>query len=212
MKFLKPSDIVTVRCEVSHVTRSGSAFAVDSNGESVYIPVRFVEQSRIDIGDGLVCYCVDQELEEHRVDAPIGARYRAVRLKIENRLNDILPGSAASDALIGGSSREESSAPPVVVKEVNLDDARNAINSMFAMRRAWTVSQIIDEIKLSFPGTSVGQEMQARISAWIDMMHDIGTIASCTVSKSKNDAASVTWYAAASETFVSLIDDYELEE
>jgi hypothetical protein len=74
MKFFKPSDIVTVPCSVSHITRTGSAFAVDENEESVYIPVRLVEQARIDIGDSLTCYCVDQSLDENQNEVSGNAR------------------------------------------------------------------------------------------------------------------------------------------
>ena len=208
MKFFKPSDIVTVRCAVTHVTKTGSAFGTDVDEESVYIPVRLVEQSRIDIGDELTCYCIDQSLEENRQELSGTARYRAVRMKIEQRFNDILPGHAASDALVGSTV-----APQVVkVKDVTLEDARTAINDMFSKRRAWTLAQMNAELRASFPGMNLSVEMEHRVDAWIKKMHEIGTLCSCVVSRSSTDDAPMTWYAASHDTFMRLIDDYELED
>jgi hypothetical protein len=208
MKFFKPSDIVTVPCSVSHITRTGSAFAVDANEESVYIPVRLVEQAKIDIGDSLTCYCIDQSLDENQNEVSGSARYRVVRMKVEQRLNDILPGSAASDALVGGRDRDVEAKPP---KAVTLDDARTSINDMFSKRRAWTITQIIAEVRSVFPGMVVTDEMCARITAWIEKMHEIGTLASCKVSRSAGDVPDV-WYAAQYETFLDLINEFELED
>jgi hypothetical protein len=208
MKFFKPSDIVTVPCSVSHITRTGSAFAVDENEESVYIPVRLVEQAKIDIGDSLTCYCIDQSLEENQNEVSGSARYRVVRMKVEQRLNDILPGSAASDALVGGMDRDVEAKPP---KAVTLEDARTSINDMFSKRRAWTITQIIAEVRSVFPGMVVTDEMCARITAWIEKMHEIGTLASCKVSRSAGDVPDV-WYAAQYETFLDLINEFELED
>lgn len=208
MKFFKPSDIVTVQCSVSNVTRTGSAFAVDENEESVYIPVRLVEQSKIDIGDSLTCYCIDQSLDENINEVSGNARYRVVRLKVEQRLNDILPGSAASDALVGGRPRDAEAKPP---KSVTLEEARICINDLFIKRRAWTIAQIIDEVRQAHSGMTVTDEMCARITAWIEKMHEIGTLASCGVSRSAGDAPDV-WYAAQYETFLDLINEFELED
>lgn len=208
MKFFKPSDIVTVPCSVSHITRTGSAFAVDENEESVYIPVRLVEQAKIDIGDSLTCYCIDQSLEENQNEVSGSARYRVVRMKVEQRLNDILPGSAASDALVGGRDRDAEPRPP---KAVTLEDARTSINDMFSKRRAWTITQVIAEVRSVFPGMVVTDEMCARITAWIEKMHEIGTLASCSVSRSAGGDTDV-WYAAQYETFLDLINEFELED
>ena len=208
MKFFKPSDIVTVPCSVSHITRTGSAFAVDENEESVYIPVRLVEQAKIDIGDSLTCYCIDQSLDENQNEVSGSARYRVVRMKVEQRLNDILPGSAASDALVGGRDRDVEVKPP---RSVTLEDARTSINDMFSKRRAWTITQVIAEVRSVFPGMVVTDEMCARITAWIEKMHEIGTLASCKVSRSAGDVPDV-WYAAQYETFLDLINEFELED
>lgn len=208
MKFFKPSDIVTVPCSVSHITRTGSAFAVDENEESVYIPVRLVEQAKIDIGDSLTCYCIDQSLDENQNEVSGSARYRVVRMKVEQRLNDILPGSAASDALVGSRDKDAEVKPP---KAVTLEDARTSINDMFSKRRAWTITQVIAEVRSVFPGMVVTDEMCSRITAWIEKMHEIGTLASCKVSRSEGGDTDV-WYAAQYETFLDLINEFELED
>jgi hypothetical protein len=208
MKFFKPSDIVTVPCSVSHITRTGSAFAVDENEESVYIPVRLVEQARIDIGDSLTCYCIDQSLDENQNDVSGSARYRVIRMKVEQRLNDILPGSAASDALVGNRAKDVEAKPP---KAVTLEDARTCINDMFSKSRAWTITQIIVELRSFYPGMVVTDEMCARITTWIEKMHEIGTLASCNVSRSAGGDTDV-WYASEYNTFFDLINEIELED
>ena len=209
MKFFKPSDIVTVPCSVSHITRTGSAFAVDENEESVYIPVRLVEQAKIDIGDSLTCYCIDQSLEENQSEVSGNARYRVVRMKVEQRLNDILPGSAASDALVGSRDKD---AEPRLPKAVTLEEARICINDLFIKRRAWTTAQIISEVRHAHGDMRVTDEMCARITAWIEKMYEIGTLVSCTLSRSASDDSPLVWYASEYNTFFDLINEFELED
>jgi hypothetical protein len=147
-------------------------------------------------------------LEENQNEVSGSARYRVVRMKVEQRLNDILPGSAASDALVGGRDRDVEVKPP---RSVTLEDARTSINDMFSKRRAWTITQVISEVRSVFPGMVVTDEMCARITAWIEKMHEIGTLASCKVSRSAGDVPDV-WYAAQYETFLDLINEFELED
>jgi hypothetical protein len=206
MQYFKPSDICTVECTVNNVARSGAAFAIDEGGDSVYIPVNIASRERLDVGDALTCYCIDQTLDENK-RADVTARYRAIRVKVDQRLGDVLPGFAASDAM---AIRTEVEPEPPVQKEFTLDEARIVIGECFKKRRAWTTDQLISEVIDSNRSAVITSEMKARITGWLVRLHDDGIISSCEVRARRGDEPKV-YYSPTLDILIELVDDYELE-
>lgn len=77
--FFKPSDIKTIECTVSNLTRGGSAFAVCENEDQVFISPKITDQMQLQPGDFLTAYCIDN----HRagVEREYSVRWRAIRVK-----------------------------------------------------------------------------------------------------------------------------------
>ena len=98
MQFFKPSDIITIEGTVTNVTRAGFAFAVDQSEDAIFIPVRIVEVEKLEEGDFLTCYCVDQTLAENRRDDPMAARYRAIRIRVQTRMSEMFGDEAPAPA------------------------------------------------------------------------------------------------------------------
>lgn len=205
MQFYKPSDIRTVQCRIDNITRVGTAFGITSDEESVYIPKHIAERGSVDIGDIVTCYCIDQHLDENK-QHEVTARYKAIRLKVEQRLSDILPGFVASDAMADRHQPE-----PEKPKEVTLDQARAIIGERFKKQRAWTARQLVDEVKSDSKGEILSDEMVARISIWLDRLHTDGIISGCEI-RDKKGAPADQYYAPSKDIFIRLVDDYELED
>lgn len=208
MQYFKPSDIRTVPCTVQNITAKGAAFAIDEEEESVYIPPNLMQRMNLDIGDALTCYCIDQSLDENRRHE-VTARYRAIRLKVEQRLADILPGFAASDAM--ANSAELAKSEPEKPREVTLDEARSIIGECFKRRRAWTPHQLLSEVADADKAAVVTQEMRERITGWLVRLHRDGILAACEI-RTKADGDPRLYYAATEDIFIQLVDDYELDD
>jgi hypothetical protein len=203
MKFFKPSDIVTVHAVIQNMTAQGAAFAGTEDDESVFIPPGLAQQYAIDAGDSVTCYCLDQHREEHRPDKDVSARYRAMRIKVEQRLSDVLPGSAASDVMSAPKATKQ--------KEITVESANRVAGTLLKRRRAWTVEEIIEEIEASEPGAIMTAVMKSSIYAWIDALYKRGSVARCVLSAVEEDDE-VVYYAGAREVFVELIESYELDD
>lgn len=205
MQYFKPSDIRTITCTVQNFARSGSAFAIDQDEEAVYIPVSLVERNRIDIGDSLTCYCVDQMLDENK-RSEVTARYRAIRLQVEQRLADVLPGFAASDSM-----HRQPEPEPEKRREFTLEQARTIIGEFLKKRRAWTSEQLIEEVAATDKEAVMTSEMQARIIGWLNRLHDDGIVARCEI-RMQASQEPIQYYAVTTDIFVQLVDDYELDD
>lgn len=205
MQYFKPSDIRTVPCTVQNFARSGAAFAIDQDEEAVFIPVSIAEKLKIDIGDALTCYCIDQFLDENR-RSEVTTRYRAIRVKIDQRLSDVLSGFEASELM---ASSEDT--PPPAPRYFTLEEARAVIGELLKKRRAWTSDQLIEEVSASDKEAVMTSEMQARIVGWLNRLHDDGIIARCEI-RMQASQEPTQYYAVTTDIFIQLVDDYELDD
>lgn len=205
MKFFKPSDIVTISAVVQNITMQGAAFAGTEDDESVFIPPGLAQQYRIDAGDCVTCFCLDQNREEHRPNKDVSARYRAMRIKVEQRLSDVLPGSAASDMMA-----DVKQAKPV--REVTVEEANRVAGTLLKRRQAHTVQDIIEGVEAaSDDGAVVTPQLKTAIAAWMDALHKKGTVARCTLSSNGGEEEKV-YYAGDRSVFIELIENYELDD
>lgn len=121
--FFKPSDIRTIVCSVTNKTKSGAAFAVSEDNENVFIHPNIVEQNRIEIGDFLTAYCIDNHRPE--VEAHFSARWRAIRVVVKERF-------AAEIA--------------ETKTELTTEQIMEKVMKLLQRNRAWTSAQIAAQI------------------------------------------------------------------
>ena len=205
MQYFRPSDIRTVACTVQNVTRAGSAFAIDQDEESVYIPAKLVEQAGVDVGDAVTCYCIDQFLDENRRHE-VTARYRTIKLKIDQRFSDAIPGYVASELV----KRPEPVEQPKP-REITLEEARTVISKCLEKRKAWTAEQLVDEVKKADKEAALTDVMAERIRLWLAKLHNDGILANCKI-RAQGSHEPIQYYAATTDIFIQLVDDYELDD
>ena len=183
--FFKPSDISTIPCTISNITRNGSAFAVTEQDEQVYIGPRIVEATGVDIGDFVTAYCLDN----HRPESDgqhHQARWRAMRITVAERLA-VAPAPAPT---------------PTPAPELSTIELSKKCQQLLRQDRAWSAKQIAAQI---------GCETQ-RVSNWLHYQHQTGNVAAAKLySNGEQTNPSKVFYARDVELLDELIDEVTLD-
>lgn len=82
--FFKPSDVVKITCVIESADPDNPAFGICEDGTTVYIPNKLAVMFSLEPGDLIDAYAVDNHRPE--VERQYSARWRAIRIKINERL------------------------------------------------------------------------------------------------------------------------------
>jgi len=217
MQFFKPSDIRTVECAVTNVTRNGFAFGTTEDGESVFIPARLAEMERIEQGDFLRCFCIDQTLDENRREGgPLSARYRTIRLNVLQRLSDVCEPKPVNEPIRAFTPPPAPVEPPAPPKPVMTPTILKD-KAFAAMRdddRAWSSRDLADHISFKFKDEyDLPEDMVQKVSAMMFAEHHAGRVASCIIRKERDQAQpSALYYALTTDTLIDLMENYEVAD
>jgi hypothetical protein len=218
MQFFKPSDIVTIEGSVTNITRAGFAFAVDNKEDSIFIPVRLVENEKLEEGDFLTCYCVDQTLDENRRDDPMAARYRAIRIRVQTRMSDMFGGDTpvpvypVPQPIKAFTPAPEPVAPPkpVMTPEVLKE---KLFAAMKEDNRAWSSRDLADHVAFKFKADyQLPDEIAQKVSAMMFAEHHAGRVAACAIRRERDQVQpSALYYALTTDTLIDLLENYEVD-
>lgn len=182
--FFKPSDIVTRVCSVTNKTKGGSAFAVCPDDDQVFISPKIVDAARIEAGDLLTAYCIDNHKDEDGRDR-YSVRWRAIRVTVQEKFVPAPPEAAVAE--------------PIEMTETE----HNRIRKLMLQNRAWTVRQMTDEVRGD----------KDRVSKFMMREHQAGRFACARLYSIQDQArASFIYYAKDVELLRDLIDDVVLED
>lgn len=212
MQFFKPSDIRTVECSVTNVTRGGFAFGTTEDGDSVFIPARFVDQEKIEIGDLLRCYCIDQSLDENRPNLPTSSRYRAMRLNVLQRLADMCEPGDRHQPIKAFEPVPEPVAPPKpVMTPTILKD--KVFEAMRDDDRAWSSRDLADHVAFKYKDEyGLPEDIGQKVSALMFSEHEAGRVAACAIRRERDQAQpSALYYALTTDTLIDLLENYEVD-
>ena len=195
MAYFHTNDIVTLTATVTNMTRGGSMFATTPKDESIFINPQIVDALKLGVGDSIYAYSVDnfRDLATGRV----GARWRAIRVEVVDRL--VAAAKPAPEAPV---------AAPVVVPApvapaVPETPLRDRYAPLLAQKRAWTASQIAEEL---------GVEKQKLHSA-LNLDASAGRVASAVIYANRSQKMpSKIFYAGKVETLTELLDGFELDD
>jgi hypothetical protein len=218
MQFFKPSDIRTIEGSVTNITRAGFAFAVDQNEDSIFIPVRIVETEKLEEGDFLTCYCVDQTLDENRRDDPMAARYRAIRIRVQTRMSDMfgsetpVPVSPAPQPIKAFTPPPAPVVPPKPVMTPEVLKAK-VFEAMKDDNRAWSSRDLADHVAFKFKDEyQLPEEIAQKVSAMMFAEHHAGRVAACAIRKERDQLQpSALYYALTTDTLIDLLENYEVD-
>lgn len=211
--FFKPSDLRKVECVVNNITRSGSAFAVSESGDHVFVPVRLADEFKIDVGDMLLCHCIDQHLPENVSDAPVSARYRAIRVKITQRLSDIDEDAAPAPAPV---TMEAAYVPPPPPPKPVLETGELKKRLMVAIQqaKAWSSREMADTLAENWSKDfTIPEDFVQKVSAMLWHSHEEGAIAAASIYQRRDqERPSFVFYARDVDVLRDLMSDFELDE
>lgn len=213
--YFKPSDLRKVECVVNNITRSGSAFAVSESGDHVFIPVRLADDFKIDVGDMLVCHCIDQHLPENAGEEKVSARYRAIRVKVTQRLVDLDDDAEVVTPALALTLESVMAPPPPPPKPVLEKQALKGM-LMVAIQapKAWSSKDMAEHlVEASGTQYEIPEDFTQKVSAMLWHEHEMGNIAAVNVMQRRDqERPSLVFYARSMEVFRDLLDGYELDE
>lgn len=186
--FFKPSDVRTKICSVIGISRGGSAFAVCDDEGTVFVPPTITSDLAINVGDLLTAYCIDNHAPERESGRPTSARWRAIRVTIQERL-----------VILSASPPE--AAKPAPKPELTAEEIAHRCRKLLDLDRAWTTRQVADAVEID----------HSRISSYLNAEHDAGRLALCRIYASgTQERASAVYFAKSTAILTELIDEIEL--
>lgn len=203
--YFDPKDVIVTDGVVSNITRNGAGFVSTKDGIDVFVPIRLVEGSGIDMGDSVTVYMVKNFGDSSIQNMSQSASYRALRIIINGRIGDPIPQPKAPLAKLPEpvQVRQFSDLPVVVIpvakKTFTSVDLRKVVSTKILDGFIGTSAMMHRELVEDFPdmdlmGDDNGLRMKMDISSLLHRMHNENLIAHasiCTSSEQKNSSYSV---------------------
>lgn len=202
--YFNPEDVITKDGVVSNITRNGAGFISTKDGADVFVPIRLVQTSGIEMGDSVTVYMVKNFGDASLKNISDSATYRALRVVINTRL-----GMGAAQELAASVTLPTYSAMPVEdvlptpepVVKVKLGSAglRSMVDKYLADGFVGTSAMLHSRLVQDFPdidvmGDDAGLRVKMDISSLLHRLHDEGLIAQariCTSGDQKNSSYTV---------------------
>jgi cold shock CspA family protein len=210
--YFNPEDVITKDGVVSNITRNGAGFISTKEGDDVFVPIRLVQTSGIEMGDSVTVYMVKNFGDSSLKNISDSASYRALRVVINNRL-----GMTSAQAIAATVVLPTYSALPV--EPTFLDSVSNPFREIVTAMKPKLTSAVIRQavdarLEGGFIGTSAmmhgelvkhlpdydllgddaGLRVKMDISSLLHRLHDEGLIAQariCTSGDQKNSSYTV---------------------
>lgn len=199
--YFNPEDVIIKDGVVSNITRNGAGFISTKDGEDVFVPVRLVETSHIEMGDSVTVYMVKNFGESAFKNGNDTVPYRALRVTINSRLGvDLL--DLLTPTVEHATAPVTPPIPEVIVAakpKMGSAMLRTAVDRVFASGFIGTSAMIHSELVRDFPDMDMmhddaGLRVKMDISSLLHRLHDEGLIALariCTSGDQKNSSYSV---------------------
>lgn len=210
--YFNPEDVITKDGIVSNITRNGAGFISTKEGEDVFVPIRLVQTSGIEMGDSVTVYMVKNFGDASLKNISDSATYRALRVSITARLGMSAAQSIAANVILPTYSAlpvEPTFLDPVAdpfpevipVAKPKLGSAalRLLVDAHLADGFIGTSAMMHSRLLTSAPsfdlmGDDAGLRLKMDISSLLHRMHDEGLIAQariCASGEQKNSSYSV---------------------
>lgn len=205
-QYFKPSDVSKVVAIVTNLTKAGAGFATTEAEDQVFIPVRLVEQNKLDVGDTVSAYVIlSEESEEVRFSnkAPT-AKYRAIRVSVSSRMSDMLSASVISDVM---AQRVEARARNPLSKQ----ELQDMVEERLAKPFCWSARDIADDISSVNARALDDDDFAQSVQGVLSALHMSGSAAVAKVyARGGQERASHVFFASSADIFTTLLE-YEVE-
>lgn len=208
--YFDPKDVIETKGVVSNITRNGAGFISTKEGIDVFVPIRLVESSGMDMGDYVTVYMVknfgDSSIQNMAQSAP----YRALRITINGRVGEPAPQPEAplvvtpepvvmrqivntpiavtlSDRIVAHQKDYlPQTVQPVVKKVFSSADLRKTVSQKILDGFIGTSAMMHRELVEDFPemdlmGDDNGLRMKMDISSLLHRLHNENLIAHASI-------------------------------
>lgn len=183
--YFSPQDVITAQGVVSNITRNGAGFISTKDNVDVFVPVRLVETSGIEMGDSVTVYMVKNFGDSSLKNINDSASYRALRVKIDGRLGNDFPEAEPIPSEVAAHEPKFNffAANPLDKKKV--DEAHYGVVKT-RMETLEMRTAILEMIKDGFVGNSVlvHTELMREFPQFDFMLDDFGKKSKLDVSNS----------------------------
>jgi hypothetical protein len=191
LNYFEPSTLVQQDATFNYRAKSGAGFGILPSNEQVFISARMVEENDLKIGDAVRVWAVDNLASPET--AHFSSRWRAVRLQVTARLEDII--------------KNIPSPPPAPAPTPAVSDFSGVMDMLLAERRPWTINELTHAIaKASIPLSALPDLIQ-KVGTRLAALHKTGDAACLRVyAKADNDRASAVYFAKDVDVFYDHLD------
>lgn len=208
--YFNPEDVITAQGIVSNITRNGAGFISTKDNVDVFVPVRLVETSGIEMGDSVTVYMVKNFGDTSLKNINDSASYRALRVKIDGRLGDefvetkpismsvfIDPFPPITPVVVA--HEPEAITGPSIKTKLSSAGLRSMVDKYlsdgFIGTSAMLHSRLVQDLHdIDLMGDDAGLRIKMDISSLLHRLHDEGLVALariCTSGEQKNSSYSV---------------------
>jgi hypothetical protein len=189
MNYFNPKDVVVHEATLNYIAKSGAGFALTPDNEQAFVTAREVDSLRLELGDALRIWAVDNHASPETEHYP--SRWRAVRVELVRRMVD----------------RTEIPDEPNTPSAAPSADYAVSLATFLDEARPWTVNELASAMAKANPKFGPAPDLVQKVGCWLPQMHRNGEVASVKVyAKGEQDRASAVYYAKNVDVFYEHLD------
>jgi hypothetical protein len=198
--YFEQSSVLTVRCTVTNVIKTGAAFAATEGNDQVFIPVRIVTMHNLDIGDSVSAFVIDN------AESSRSAKYRAIRVHVERRFSDVVATQEVQQVA------RVVIAAPTKRSTLSREELRKAVDDCLSQPYCWSVSDMAHDIADDYEIKAVTPEFKQSIQNVLTSMHSSGEVAAAKIYANGSQERATSMFFARHINMIETLLDYEVED
>lgn len=196
MNYFNPADLVQHDATFNYIAKTGVGFAILPNNEQAFLSARMVEDNKLNIGDSIRIWAVDNYATAETQH--FASRWRAVRVYVIARVEDVVRDIPNPVVPVP---------TPTPTPIPALSDFSGVMDKLLTDRRPWTVNELTHAIaKASIPLSALPDLIQ-KVGTRLSTMHKNGDVACLKIyGKADNDRATAVYFAKDVDVFYDHLD------
>lgn len=192
MNYFNPADLVQHDATFNYIAKTGVGFAILPNNEQAFLTARMVEDNKLNIGDAIRIWAVDNYAAAETQH--FASRWRVVRVYVVTRVEDVV-------------RHVPNPVVPVPAPAPALSDFSGVMDKLLAERRPWTVNELTHAIAKASTPLSALPDLIQKVGTRLSTMHKNGDVACLKIyGKADNDRASAVYFAKDVDVFYDHLD------
>lgn len=198
MNYFNPADLVQHDATFNYIAKTGVGFAILPNNEQAFLSARMVEDNKLNIGDAIRIWAVDNYAAPET--SHFASRWRVVRVHVVTRVEDVV-------RVVPNPVVPAPTPAPVPVPAPALSDFSGVMDKLLAERRPWTVNELTHAMAKASTPLSALPDLIQKVGTRLTTLHKNGEAACLKIyAKADNDRASAVYFAKDVDVFYDHLD------